>query len=62
MLATMGNMASFFLSLFIYLGGEYTHEWGRGREREGERIPSRLCAVSTQPDSGLSLSNHEIVT
>ena len=34
-----------------------------GAEREGEeRIPSRLHAVSTEPDSGLSLTNHEIMT
>ena len=33
---------------FIYLF------WGRGRdrEREGERIPSRLCTSRTEPDFG----------
>ena len=36
---------------------------GRGaeREREGERIPSRLRAVSAEPDVGLELANHEIM-
>ena len=37
---------------------------GRGRERgrERERIPSRLCPVSTEPDGGLEPTNHEIMT
>ena len=33
----------------------------RGREREGERIPSRLHAVSAEPDVGLELTNREIM-
>ena len=42
--------------------------WGGwGAEREGlwgetERIPSRLHAVSTEPDAGLDLRNREIMT
>ena len=37
---------------------------GKGREREGERerIPSSLQAVSVEPDPGLELMNHEIMT
>ena len=35
---------------------------GRGRERGRQRIPSRLHAVSTEPDTRLELLNHEIVT
>ena len=34
----------------------------RQREREGGRIPSRLCTVSAEPDMGLELTNHEIMT
>ena len=34
----------------------------RGRERERERIPSRLHAVSVEPDTGLNLMNGEIMT
>ena len=35
----------------------------RGAEREeGERIPSRLHPVSTEPNTGLDPMNHEIVT
>ena len=41
-------------------------KWGRQRERERERererILSRLCTVSTEPDSGLELRNGEIMT
>ena len=33
-----------------------------GAEREGERIPSRLHAVSAEPDAGLDLINCEIMT
>ena len=36
---------------------------GEGRvERGRERIPSRLCTISDEPDSGLELTNCEIVT
>ena len=31
-------------------------------EREGDRIPSRLRAVSTEPDAGLKPKNCEIMT
>ena len=35
---------------------------GAEREREGARIPSRLCTVSEKPDIGLELMNCEIMT
>ena len=41
----------FFLSLFILR--EREHEQGRDRERVRERIPSKLCTVSFEPDAGL---------
>ena len=49
-----------FIYLFIYL---FTFERvsvhmnmsGGGAEREGERIPNRLSAVSTEPNVGLDL-------
>ena len=31
-------------------------------EREGERIPSSLCAASTELNLGFDLRNHEIMT
>ena len=45
-----------FLSLCIYFERE-RESWGRR-----ERIPSRLQAVSTEPDVGLDLADHEIMT
>ena len=48
---------------FIYFFWEKKHKWGKGRERErGERIPSRLCTVSPEPDAGLEPTNCEIMT
>ena len=35
---------------------------GRGRERRAQRILSGLCAVSGEPDEGLELMNHEVMT
>ena len=49
--------SSFFLCLFIFREREKESK----RERDRERIPSRLCAVSTEPDMGLSLMNFEIM-
>ena len=44
--------------------GETEHEQGRVRERETQESEtgSRLRAVSTEPDAGLELTDHEIVT
>ena len=41
---------------------ERAQQLGRGRERGRERIPSRLCIVSSEPDSGLDPMNLEITT
>ena len=41
---------------------EHAHKQRRGRERGRERIPSRLCAVSTEPNTGLEVTNREIMT
>ena len=56
--------------MFIYFERERERERKRkrktvsrgGTEREGERIPSRLCATSTEPNAGLKLTNREIMT
>ena len=46
--------------MFIYVFREKEGE--RGGPRRRERIPSRLYAVSTEPDVGLEPTNHEIMT
>ena len=38
------------------------HEWGRGRERGKERIPSRLRTSSTELDAGIDPRNRAIMT
>ena len=40
----------------------HARKLGRGRERERERMPSRFCAVSTETNTGLHLTNPEIMT
>ena len=52
--------------MFIYFEiarvGEEQREKDRERERERENIPSRLRAVSAEPDAGLEPTNREIMT
>ena len=50
---------NFFLNVYL-LWGVRSRE--RERERERERIPSRLHAISAEPNVGLDLTNHEITT
>ena len=38
---------------------EQAHMSRGGAEKERERIPSRLCAASTEPDVGLKLKNNQ---
>ena len=64
--------SGFFLFFFIFLffltfiyfetERETEHERGRGRERGRHRIGNRLQAISPEPDAGLELTDHEIVT
>ena len=35
---------------------------GAQREEERERVPSRIRTVSAEPDAGLELMNHAIMT
>ena len=42
--------------------GEGENEWRRGSERGRETIPSRLHAVSAEPNMGLKPTNSEIMT
>ena len=46
--------------MFIYR--ERVIEQGEGQRERGEKIPSRLHAVSVESDAGLDLTNCEIMT
>ena len=59
-LVTIVNCTFFFLSLFIL--GASKREGEGETERERERIPSRLCTVGTEPNTGLKLTNLEVMT
>ena len=52
-----------FLLSVIYFEREYAHASRERAQREGEResIPSKLCAVSAEPNAGLDLMNCEIM-
>ena len=51
------------IGLFFNLVFIYFERKSRGEaEREGDRIPSRLCTSGTEPDVGLEPTNCEIVT
>ena len=48
--------------MLIYFEREHAGVRKGQREKERERIPSELCAVGAEPDLGLDLTNHEIMT
>ena len=54
------------LNIFLFILRETEmkreHKQRRGTERKRERIPSRLCNVSTEPDVRLELMNFKIMT
>ena len=50
------QVQGFFFLIFIYFVRE------REAEIDGERIPRRLYTVSAKPNTGLDLTNHEIMT
>ena len=47
---------------FLFFKVYSEKEWEGQREREKERIPSRLRTVSTEPDVGLELTDRESMT
>ena len=59
-LGSLPSLKKFFFSLFFER--EREREQGRGRERGKARILSRLHTVSAEPDLGLEIMNHEIMT
>ena len=48
--------------MFIYFERDRDSVTEGGAERMEERIPSRLRAVSPEPDARHKLTNHEIMT
>ena len=58
-----GRFTSFFLSLFIYFEREREREHEqKGAERGRERISNSLHAVGAEPNTGLELTTHQIIT
>ena len=54
-----------FFNVYIFIYFERERErtsGGRGRERRRDGIPSRLLTVSAEPNTGLDLTNCEIMT
>ena len=47
---------------YLFILREKENKLGRGREKRGQRVQSRLLADSRKPDVGLKLMNHEIMT
>ena len=45
--------------MFIFIF-EREHGWGKGSERGGQRIPSRLYAISAEHKAGLKLIHHDL--
>ena len=58
----MSKASSFLSSVFKFIYFEREDVSGGGEERGRARIPSRLHAVSTEPDVELELMNCEIIT
>ena len=52
----------FFFNIYLFILRERARAGEEPRERERERIPSRRCALSTEPSGGLWLTNCEILT
>ena len=55
----------FFFNVYLFLREterQREHKQGRGRERQRQRIQSRLQALSTEANTGLELTSHEIMT
>ena len=50
------------LKFLLFILRMSKHEQRGDGKKKRERIPSRLCAFSAEPDMGLDLMNHEIMT
>ena len=59
-----GAPSHYFFLMFIFEREREIERVGKDRERgrERKRIPSRLSVDSREPNAGLELTNHEIMT
>ena len=57
-----GNKIVVVIVLSLFILRERKSAGGKGAERRRDRIPSRLRAVSAEPDAGLEPVNREIMT
>ena len=57
----LGRTFRFKVYLFFW-ERESTSRGGGQRERKRERMPRRLCTVSTKPDAGVEITHCEIMT
>ena len=51
-----------FFFKFIHFERNRESKQGEGRERGRERIPSKFCTVSTEPNAELEVRKHKIMT
>ena len=51
-----------FFSVYSFIQRVRERERKRGREGGREKVPSKLCTVSVEPDVGLDPINREIMT
>ena len=61
-LPILNRFSIFFKFIYFERDREHEHEKKRGRERGREKIPTRIHAVSPEPNLGLNPMNHEIMT
>ena len=57
-----GHTPFFFKFIYLFWKRERARAGEGQTEREGERISSRFHTVSTEPNMGLELTNHELMT
>ena len=56
---TIQSLETLFVFFTVYV---YLTTGGRGSDSGGQRIQSRLCADSREPDTGFELTNCEFMT
>ena len=52
----------FFLFIYLFILRERESTSEGGEKRGEDKIPSRLCTASTEPNAWLKITSHEIMT